>query len=93
MKGFKLTNVNVKKLLTHEFINVVVNDSDIFVDVKENQIVKNDKLCVFTKKVKKRFGYTFDERLVHDDFSSIPFGYVEWLLFIPHKQREFLFIL
>ena len=44
-----------------EFTNVVVNDSDIFVDVEENQIVKNDKLCVFTRKVKKRFGYTFDK--------------------------------
>ena len=52
--------IDVKKLLTHEFMNVV-NDSDIFVDVEENQIVKNDKLCVFPKKVKKRFGYTFDK--------------------------------
>ena len=76
MKGFKLSNVNVKKLLTHEFLNVVVNDSDIYVDVEENQIVKNDKLCVFTKKV-KRFGYTFDKQVIHDDFSSVPFGYVE----------------
>ena len=45
-------------------MNVVVNDSDIFVDVEENQIVKNDKLYVFTKKVKKRFGYTFDKQVV-----------------------------
>ena len=75
MKGFKLTNVNVKKLPTHELMNVV-NDSDIFADVEENQIVKNDKLCVFTKKV-KRFGYTFDKQVIHDDFSSVPFGYVE----------------
>ena len=77
MKGFKLSDLNVKKQLTHEFMNVVVNDSDIFVDVEENQMVKNDKLCVFTKKVKKRFGYTFDKQVVHDDFSSIPFGYLE----------------
>ena len=58
-------------------MNVVVNDSDIFVDVEENQIVKNYKLYVFTKKVKKRFGYTFDKQVVRDDFSSVPFGYVE----------------
>ena len=77
VEGFKLSNVNVKKLLTHELMNIVVNDSDIFVDVKENQIVKNDKLYVFTKKVKTKFGYTFDKRVVRDDFSSVPFGYVE----------------
>ena len=64
MKGFKLSNVNVKKVLTDKFMTVVVNDSDIFVDVEENQIVKNDKLYVFTKKVKKRFGYTFDKQVV-----------------------------
>ena len=82
MKGFKLSYVNVKKLLTHEFMNVVVNDSDISADVEENQIVKNYKLCVFTKKVKKRFGYTFDKQVFCDDFFSVPFGYVECFLFI-----------
>ena len=49
VKGFQLSNVNFKKLLTHQFMNVV-NDSDIFVDVEESQIVKNDKLCIFTRK-------------------------------------------
>ena len=39
MKGFKLSNIDVKKLLTHEFMNVVV------ADVEKNRIVKNGKLC------------------------------------------------
>ena len=76
MKGFKLSNVNVKKLLTHEFMNVIVNDSDVFADVEENQIVKNDKLCVFTKKVKKRFGCTFDKELFM--MISLVFPLVMW---------------
>ena len=54
--------------------------------VEENQIVKNDKLCVFPKKVKKRFGYTFDKWVICDDFFSVPFGYVEWFLFILQKS-------
>ena len=36
VKGFMFSNINVKKLLTHEFMNVVVNDSDIFVDVESS---------------------------------------------------------
>ena len=73
VKGFKVINNGVDNLINHASMIEVVCDCGKTIDVKRNEVSRSDNLCIFSKSAEK-FAFTFDKRILLDDYSSILYG-------------------
>jgi hypothetical protein len=78
VKGFTLSK-HASDIITFQLMVDMVekNDPDYKVDVtSSHSIIRNlQTRAVFTRSVTKRYGITFDKRVLHDDFTTRPYGF------------------
>ena len=75
MKGFSLKGEGKEKM-TFEAMKRLVENKGNKIEIKYTDIISCTKMqMVCTKDETKIFSFTFDKRIINDDFTTLPFGY------------------
>ena len=76
VKGFSLRGEGKKKI-TFESISSCVQDRKKVIEINYKQSISRDTMQnVFVEDQTKKFQFTFDKRVVLDNFFTVPYGYV-----------------
>ena len=74
-KGFSLKG-DGKRKITFDSINECVKDNEKIIEViYKEKISRDNQQNVFLNEEVKKFAFTFDKRIVLDNFFTIPYGY------------------
>lgn len=74
-KGFSL-KADKNKSITFESISSCIENNEKTIKVTYKEKIKRDNMQnIFVQDETKTFKFTFDKRVVHDDFFTTPFGY------------------
>ncbi|CAB3978621.1 DNA polymerase [Paramuricea clavata] len=74
VKGFSLKGA-AKKLLTFDSIRECVEDPSTEIEITYREFVRENTQSISVQQNVKKFKFTFDKRVVHEDFTTTPFSY------------------
>ncbi|CAB3983354.1 DNA polymerase [Paramuricea clavata] len=74
VKGFSLKGA-AKKLLTFDSIRECVEDPSKEIEITYREFVRENTQSISVQQNMKTFKFTFDKRVVHENFTTTPFGY------------------
>ena len=78
IKGFSLNNEDVKQKLNFLSIRTCVENKDQIINIKYTDKITKDKLNhIFKADEEKKFSFTFNKRVVKDDFYTVPYGFID----------------
>ena len=78
VKGFSLANKDVRKKINFLSLSSCVNNREQVIEITyANKIVRNNKQQIRVENEVKKFSFTFDKRVIREDFTTVPFGYLE----------------
>ena len=78
IKGFSLNNEEVKQKLNFLSIRTCIEDKNQIIDIKYTDKITKDKLNhIFKADEEKKFSFTFNKRVVKDDFYTVPYGFLD----------------
>ena len=75
VKGFSLKG-DVKKMITFDSLKSCVVDQHREIETCYTEFVRDNNQTINVQQAKKTFRFTFDKRIVLDDFTTLPYGYV-----------------
>ena len=75
VKGFFLKG-DAKKLITFDSLQSCVVDQHREIETSYREFVRDNNQTINVQQAKKTFRFTFDKRIVLDDFTTRPYGYV-----------------
>ena len=76
VKGFALKG-EAKDKITFDNINACIGDKKKEIEVTYREFVRENSQSIAVKSNLKKFKFTFDKRIVHNDFTTTPFGYLK----------------
>ena len=76
VKGFTLKGP-AKDRITFDNINACVSDKKKEIEVTYREFVRENGQSIAVKENVKKFKFTFDKCVIHDDFTTTPFGYLK----------------
>jgi hypothetical protein len=82
VKGFTLKD-EAKDNITFDSIEACIGDNKKEIAVPYWEFVRENSQSIVVKNNFKKFTFTFDKRVIHDDFTTTPFGYIKWVIFFP----------
>jgi hypothetical protein len=74
VKGFSLRG-DAKEKITFDSITSCVRNKEQEIEVTYRELTRSNMQTIAVENNTKKFRFTFDKRIVCDDFSTIPFGY------------------
>ena len=78
IKGFCLNNKDVKEKLNFISLQCCLENKNQIIEIKYKDKISRDKLNhVFKQDECKTFSFTFNKRVVKNDFYSIPYGFLD----------------
>ena len=75
VKGFTLKG-DTKKMITFDTIKNCVTDREQKIETTYTQFIRDNNQTINVQPTKKTFRFTFDKRIVRNDFTTVPYGYV-----------------
>ena len=75
VKGFSLKGDTAKKV-TFDSINTCVKDKKREIIVKYTEFTRANNQTINVQGVEKTFRFTFDKRIIREDFTTVPYGYI-----------------
>ena len=76
MKGFSLKG-DTRKKITFDSINQCVHDTKKEININYTEFTRSNNQTINVQKVEKVFRYTFDKRIIRNDFTTVPYGYID----------------
>ncbi|CAB3977066.1 DNA polymerase [Paramuricea clavata] len=76
VKGFTLKGP-AKDMITFDSINACIKDKKKEIEVTYREFVRETSQSIAVKEKLKKFRFTFDKRVIHNDFTTTPFGYLK----------------
>ena len=78
IKGFSLNNENVKEKLNFLSLHSCIENKNQIINIKYVDKISKDKLNhIFKADEEKNFSFTFNKRVVKDDFYTVPYGFLD----------------
>jgi hypothetical protein len=75
VKGFSLRG-DAKKKTTFDSITSCVRNKEQEIEITYRELTRSNMQTIAVENNTKKFRFTFDKRVVCDDFSTVPFGYM-----------------
>jgi hypothetical protein len=76
VKGFSLRG-DTRKKITFDSINQCVHDTKKEISINYTEFTRSNNQTINVQKVEKVFRYTFDKRIIREDFKTVPYGYID----------------
>jgi cytochrome c-type biogenesis protein CcmE len=74
-KGFTLKG-QAKEKMTFDSISACIKDKKKEIEIVYRDFVRENSQNIAVKKNTKKFKFTFDKRIIRNDFTTVPFGYI-----------------
>ena len=75
VKGFTLKG-DTKKMITFDTVKNCVTDREKKIETTYTQFIRDNNQTINVQPTTKTFRFTFDKRIVRNDFTTVPYGYV-----------------
>ncbi|CAB3977958.1 DNA polymerase [Paramuricea clavata] len=76
VKGFSLKG-DTKKKITFDSIEQCVQDRKKKITTFYTEFTRSNNQTINVQQVEKKFKFTFDKRIIRNDFTTVPYGYTE----------------
>jgi hypothetical protein len=77
VKGFSLKG-DTRKKITFDSICQCVHDKKKEISTTYTEFMRDNNQTINVQKVEKVFRFTFDKRVIRDDFKTVPYGYIDF---------------
>jgi hypothetical protein len=76
VKGFSLKG-DTRKKITFDSICQCVHDTKKEISTTYTEFTRDNNQTINVQKAEKVFRFTFDKRVIRDDFKTVPYGYID----------------
>jgi hypothetical protein len=76
VKGFSLKG-DTRKKITFDRINQCVRDRKKEISTSYTEFTRSNNQTINVQKAEKVFRFTFDKRIIRNDFTTVPYGYID----------------
>lgn len=77
IKGFTLNNIASMHINFDVMRNIVQNDQNAKIEIPQLTFTRDKKTWHIKSEItKKLYGFVYDKRVLLDDFSTYPYGYI-----------------
>ena len=81
VKGFSLKG-DTRKKTTFDSINQCVHDTKKEISTSYTEFTRSNNQTINVQKAEKVFRFTFDKRIIRNDFTTVPYGYIDTVILI-----------
>jgi hypothetical protein len=75
VKGFTLKG-DTAKMITFDTIKSCVSDKERQIETTYREFIRDNNQTINVQPATKTFRFTFDKRIIRNDFTTVPYGYV-----------------
>jgi hypothetical protein len=76
VKGFSLKG-DTRKKITFDSICQCVHDTKKEISTTYTEFTRDNNQTINVQKAEKVFRFTFDKRVIRDNFKTVPYGYID----------------